>query len=123
MSNDPPPPPAASTAKTVLLVILGILFILGWIAAHLVWGTMSLMAGAMANDSGLAQTDTHANMILGMICGQVVAGAAGIPAGLSFFWRGQRKKLLIAFAALFVAGALWQVLAFTSFIYSIPTPP
>jgi hypothetical protein len=119
MNGDSP----ATTAKTgfsVPLMVCGILFIILWIIAHLAWGTMALMANVMANDSGAASTEKQMTLIFGMLGGQVLAGAAGIPAGLAFFWRGRRKLLLWLFAGLFVTGALLQAGVFYSFFTSMP---
>ena len=69
----------------------------------------------MANDSGAASSDQHMSLIGGILGGQFLAGAAGIPGGLAFFWRSARKWLWISFAILFIAGAIWQILAFLSF--------
>lgn len=97
------------------MIIIGILFMVVWIAAHVVWAAMSMMGSLMANDSGAASEDQHMALIGGMLGGQVLAGAAGLPGGLAFFWRKPRKWLIIAFALLFISGALWQFLAFQSF--------
>ncbi len=101
-------------------VVCGLLFIVLWIIAHLVWGTLSFMADVMANDSGRASEDKQMMLIFGMIGGQLLCGAAGIPAGLAFFWRRKRKLLLWLFAILFVAGALIQGGVFYSFFSSMP---
>jgi hypothetical protein len=111
----PTPTTSPSKGVRILLIFLGLLFIASWIAAHVVWASMSLMGSLMANDSGGATTNQHMGLIFGMLGGQLVAAAAGIPGGLAFFWRSQRKRLLMTFAALFVLGALWQVIAFFSF--------
>lgn len=116
--NDTTPPRAASRATTVLLVVAGLLLIVVWISAHIAWATMSMVANLMANDSGAASGGKHISLILGMLAGQVLAGAAGIPAGLACFWRGRRKLLLWSFAILFVIGALCQAWAFNSFFSS-----
>ena len=105
----------SSSAMKPLLVVAGILFMVLWIAAHCAWAAMALMANLMANDSGAASTDQQMALIVGMLAGQVLAGAAGIPAGLAFFRRGRRKPLLVLFAVLLVAGALCQLWAFQSF--------
>ncbi len=94
----------ASTA----LVVSGILFMICWIIAHLAWAGASFMATAMANDSGRIAEARHMSLILGVMGGQVLCGAAGIPAGMAFFWRRRRKLLLWVFAVLFVVGALIQ---------------
>ena len=96
-SSSPPSSKGASTA----LVILGVLFAILWIIAHVAWAGLSFMADVMANDSGRADPNKHMSLIFGMLGGQILAGAAGIPAGLAFFWRGRRKLLLWMFAFLF----------------------
>ncbi|MDZ4401356.1 hypothetical protein [Prosthecobacter sp.] len=111
---------AVKTGVSVAWVICGVLFIVLWIIAHVAWGMMSLMANVMANDSGAASGDTHMTLIVGMLGGQILAGGAGIPAGLAFFWRGRRKLLLWLFAALFASGALIQAGVFWSFFSSMP---
>jgi hypothetical protein len=52
-----------------------------------------------------------------------MAGGAGVPGGLAFFWRSLRKWLWILFAALFVSGAVWQVVAFQFFITAASSTP
>ncbi|MCM2257691.1 MAG: hypothetical protein NDJ94_18815 [Vicinamibacteria bacterium] len=99
----------------VLGVVAGITFMVVWIAAHAVWASLSFMASVMANDSGAASAGAHMLLIFGMLGGQVLAAAAGIPAGLAFFWRDKRRTLLIAFAILFVAGAVAQIVSFSGF--------
>ena len=116
--NHAPPPPAASRTGSVLLVLAGVLFIAVWILAHVVWASMSFMASLMSNDSGAASSGMHLWLLGGMLGGQLLTTAAGIPCGLAFFWRDRRRRLLWLFGALFVAGALLQVLAFSSFFSS-----
>src|SRR4051812_34877011 len=110
--NDSAPQKSAVSVAGVLLVCAGVLFMALWIGVHLVWASMSLMGSLMANDSGRATDGAQMVLIFGMLAGQVLAGGAGIPAGLAFFLRGRRKLLLGLFAALFVAGALLQAGAF-----------
>jgi hypothetical protein len=105
--------PAARTS--IAMVILGLLFSVLWIVAHIAWATMAMMGSLMANDSGAASSDQHMALIGGMLGGQITAGAAGIPGGLAFFWSGKRKWMWILFAALFITGAAWQWFDFQSF--------
>jgi hypothetical protein len=84
--------------------------------------TMALMGTAMANDSGAASSEAHVSLMGGVLGGQVVAGLAGIPGGLAFFWRGARKVLWLLFGVLFVSGVVWQILAFKSFVTSTHLP-
>jgi hypothetical protein len=113
------PSTAVKGGVSTAWVVCGILFIVFWIIAHLVWGGLSFMANAMANDSGRAAESKHMTLIFGMLGGQVLCAAAGVPAGLAFFWRRRRKLLLWVFAFLFVAGALIQGNVFYSFFSSI----
>lgn len=111
---------AAKEKVSVVWKICGILFIVLWIIGHLAWGTMAFIADVMANDSGTADPNKHMMLIFGMMGGQVLCGAAGVPAGLAFFWRSRRKLLLWLFAILFGVGALIQGGVFYSFFSSMP---
>jgi hypothetical protein len=111
MSESPP-----AKGVSALSIVLGLLFAGLWLCAHVFWGSMALMGTLMANDVGAASSDQHMAMVGGVLGGIVMAGAAGIPGGLAFVWRGARKWLWISFALLFIGGVVWQVLAFQSFI-------
>jgi len=113
-------PTAAKEGVSVVWKVCGVLFIVLWIIAHLAWGAMAFIADVMANDSGRADPNKHMMLIFGMMGGQVLCGAAGVPAGLAFFWRSRRKLLLWLFAVLFVVGALIQGGVFYSFFSSMP---
>lgn len=119
MSTEPSPTVVKTGASTAM-VVCGIVFIVLWLIAHLAWGAMAFMADVMANDSGAASENKHMTLIFGMMGGQVLCAAAGIPAGLAFFWRRRRKLLLWLFAILFVIGALTQGGVFYSFFSSMP---
>ena len=118
--SEAPSPTVAQDGVSTGWVVCGILFIVFWIIGHLAWGAMSFIADVMANDSGRAAQDKHLMLIFGMIGGQVLCGAAGVPAGLAFFWKSRRKLLLKLFAVLFVVGALIQGGVFYSFFASMP---
>ena len=113
--NESSPSTAAKDGVSVLWLVCGSLFIILWIIGHSAWGMMSLVADLMANDSGSASAGKHMTLIFGMLGGQVLCGAAGIPAGLAFFWRSRRKLLLWLFSILFVVGALIQGGSFYAF--------
>lgn len=116
--SDSLPPPADSQPKSgvsVPMVILGILFILVWLTGATMLGVVKFMVGVMANDSGAASSETHLGLISGLMGGQALTATAGIPAGLAFFMRAARKKLLWAFALLLVSGIILQVLSVRSF--------
>jgi len=114
--------PTSNGVRTAL-VLCGLLFAGLWVAGHIVWASMSLMGTLMANDAGGASSDQHMAFMGGILGGQIMAVAAGIPGGLAFFWRSLRKWLWILFAALFVGGAVWQVVAFQSFTTAASSPP
>lgn len=110
-------PKAQESGKgsSILMICLGLIFIVLWLAGAFVLGTMKLMASVMANDSGAASPDAHMTLIGGMMAGQILTGLAGIPAGLAFSWRSWRKRLLWTFGALLIVGLAIQILSFTSF--------
>lgn len=97
------------------MVCLGLAFMALWLVGAFVLGSVKFMASVMANDSGGASADAHMTLIGGMMLGQVLTGCAGIPAGLAFFWRTWRRRLLWAFGLLLIIGLIIQVLSFTSF--------
>ena len=110
-------PTAEESGKgaSILMICLGLIFIVLWLAGSFVLGTMKLMASVMANDSGAASPDAHMTLIGGMMAGQILTGLAGIPAGLAFLWRSWRKRLLWTFGTLLIVGLAIQILSFTSF--------
>lgn len=108
----------AKAGVSIALVICGILFIALWLCGAAALGLMKLMASLMANDSGAASSDAHTTLIFGMLGGQLLTGLAGIPAGLAFFWRGWRKRLLWTFFIMLVTGLLIQAAAFWNFFPS-----
>lgn len=112
-------PPAYSVSA--LSIVLGLLFTGLWLCGHVVWGSMALMGTLMANDAGAATNDQHIAMMGGVLGGIVMAGSAGIPGGLAFFWRSARKWLWLSFALFFIGGAVWQVIAFRSFMAAVPS--
>ncbi len=116
----PPRPPALQGRRfDTTLVVVGSLFILGWVGVHVLWGALSGMANLMANDSGRASSNAQMALILTFLAGVIVAGAAGIPAGLAIFWRGKRLMLLGLFVVLFLAGAACEWMAWSHFFASM----
>jgi len=93
---------------SALAVTGGVIFILVWLGGAALLGTLKLMAGLMANDSGTATGGQHLGLLGGVVIGQLLTGLAGIPAGLSFFWRSRRKMLVWAFAVMLVIGLAIQ---------------
>lgn len=121
--NDTTTPSATSPVLRFALIGLGLMFILGWMGAHVILAYLSFMASLMANDSGTASSASHGAFILGLMAGEALTAIAGIPAGLAFFWAGIRKKLLIAFAGLFLVGAATQVISFVAFFQGASAAP
>jgi len=113
-----PTPQESRKRISLWLVASGIVFIILWLAGAFVLGTMKLMASLMANDSGAASGEEHETLIFGMMGGQLLTGLAGIPAGLAFFWRGWRKRLLWTFLIMLIIGILIQAAAFCNFFPS-----
>ncbi|HYF36821.1 MAG TPA: hypothetical protein VD994_16110, partial [Prosthecobacter sp.] len=117
--SDLPPssfPASEKPPVSALAVIGGILFILIWGAACALMMGMSIFGVFMANDSGAASSDKHGGFILGVLGGQILIAAAGLPAGLAFFWPRRRSLLLGLFATLLIIGALGIVLAVRGFL-------
>ena len=104
------------TGFPILVLFLGLGFIVLWLSGAFFFGTLKLMATVMANDAGVANSQSHLSLIGGVVAGQVLTALAGIPAGLAFFWRTARRKLLWTFAILLAAGLLLQVASFLSFV-------
>jgi hypothetical protein len=106
-----------------LRVLIGSAVALLWIAGAVVLASLSLMGALMANDAGTVSEDTQTGMILLVLGGQILAGAAGIPLGLAVFWSSARKRLLRLFAALLAAGGLMIVAGIYAFASHLPTSP
>jgi hypothetical protein len=59
-------------------------------------------------------------MVLLVLVGQILAGAAGLPLGLAVFWRARRKLLVRIFAVLLGVGLLLVVLGVYVFASNLP---
>lgn len=101
--------------KRTMLIVLGCLFFCGWVYAHCMWAALCIIPNLMANDSGRATGSQHLSLFIGMLTGQALAAAAGIPGGLFFFWHGKRLLMFVLFLLLFAVGALLQYSALTHF--------
>ena len=82
--------------------------------------SLSLMGTLMANDAGSVSASAQTRMILLVLGGQILAGAAGIPLGLAIFWRARRKLLIRVFAALVGIGFLLVILGVYAFASNLP---
>lgn len=103
-----------------LRVLLGSAVALLWIAGAIVIASVSLMGTLMANDAGNASASAQTEMVLLVLGGQILAGLAGLPLGLSIFWTSQRKGLLRLFSILLVCGVLAIIAGVYAFASNLP---
>lgn len=109
--NPPPFDPSSGSspqATSVVMTLLGILFMIGWLAVSALWFMMSMMGTLMANDSGSASSGDHTMLIVAMILGQGMTSLAGVFAAMAFFMRARRRLFLRLFAILLITGILCQ---------------
>lgn len=81
--------------------------------------SLSLMGTLMANGAGNANAAAQTKMVLVVLSGQILCGAAGITLGLSVCWSTKKIFLLRLFAGLLAAGVLLafgRVYAFASML-------
>ena len=109
----------ARTANA-LRVLAGLAMALVWMAGASVLASLSLMGTLMANDAGNAGAAAQTKMVLLVLFGQILGGAAGIPLGLSIFWRTRRKLLVRIFAGLLVAGVVLVIVGVYVFASKLP---
>jgi hypothetical protein len=103
-----------------LLILAGLLLAALWIAGASLVITLSLMGTLMANDAGTAPAEAQTSMVLLVLGGQLLAGAAGVPLGLAVFWRTRRKLLLRIFAGLFGIGLTLVIVGVYVFASGLP---
>ncbi|MER2607142.1 MAG: hypothetical protein ABTQ29_15020 [Siculibacillus sp.] len=89
----------------------GIAVIVVWLAGAAVWGVMSVMSTAMANDAGTIAPELHARMLVLLVIGEVLVAIAGVALGLSIPWDARHDLLMTVFWWLFGVGAAAQVYA------------
>ncbi|MFZ4774186.1 MAG: hypothetical protein ACOYM3_02405 [Terrimicrobiaceae bacterium] len=104
-------------------VVGGTLFIIAWVLMALILFYLIFANGLILElllnilRSVMVPGTTHSprpemlGWVPAMQAAIILAGAAGIPAGLAFFWRGRRKALLLGFATALVLGALCGIYA------------
>lgn len=103
-----------------LRFLAGALVALVWIAGAALVISLSLMGTLMANDAGVASASAQTKMVLLVLGGQILAGVAGLPLGLSIFWRARTKLLLRVFAGLLGIGLLLVIAGAYVFASSLP---
>lgn len=109
-----------STTANALRTLAGTALALVWIAGASLVISLSLMGTLMANDAGSVSASAQTRMILLVLGGQILAGAAGIPLGLAIFWRARRRLLVRIFAALLGIGLLLVILGAYAFATNLP---
>lgn len=106
----------AARLRLALLVLVGLVVMILWGAANLVWIVMPLMGSVMmSNDSGRAPESLHLRLIFGTSAAQIIVALAGIPLGLSVFWRGRRKMPLWLFCGMTLVGLIGPIAMFNAF--------
>lgn len=120
--NEFPPAPAPKTLHPGWTA-LGITFIVLWVLAHIVLFFLSFLGGFFADLMlyflkgvmlpGLVINSSGMEMgwVVPLQIGVTLAGLAGIPAGLAFFWRSYRLRLLLLSGGLFLGGLAFEIYA------------
>ncbi|MFM8682352.1 MAG: hypothetical protein ACKOEG_01000 [Chthoniobacterales bacterium] len=100
---------------SALRVLAGLAVALVWMTGASLVASLSLMGTLMSNDAGTVDAAAQTKMILLVLVGQILGGAAGIPLGLSIFWSTRRKLLLRIFAGLLAAGVVLVIVGVYAF--------
>jgi len=103
-----------------LRILAGCAVALAWMAGASLLASLSLMGTLMANDAGDVDSAAQTKMVLLVLFGQILGGAAGIPLGLSVFWSAKRKFLLRLFAGLLAAGVMLVIVGVYAFASKLP---
>lgn len=128
--NEVTPVSRTSSAPSTGRIVIGVSFIVTWLLVHVALFYLFLTGGVLTDlllylaraimFPGSAQQRDAAELFNWggtLQAGLIVAGAAGIPAGLAIFWRNRRKMLLWMFAGAFLAGLLIEMYAvYTLFV-------
>jgi hypothetical protein len=102
-------------ARRLISYALALVLSLVWLGASVVWGSMMLMASAMANDSGSKPAEQVATLILVTTAGSFVIGLGGIAGGIALIRAKSVGTKVLWFVAPLLAGLAIQVLAAWSF--------
>ncbi|MFM8719976.1 MAG: hypothetical protein ACKOFH_10680 [Chthoniobacterales bacterium] len=100
---------------SALRVLAGLAVALVWMTGASLVASLSLMGTLMANDAGTVDAAAQTKMVLLVLVGQILGGAAGIPLGLSIFWSTRRKLLLRIFVGLLAAGVVLVIVGVYAF--------
>lgn len=116
--NDPLAQIARTPVRSPWPVVGGTLFIIAWVLIawalfFLVFANglilellLNILRSVMVPGTAHSPRPEMLGWLPAMQAAIILAGAAGIPAGLAFFWRGRRKALLAGFATALVLGAV-----------------
>lgn len=105
---------------SALRILAGLAVALVWMAGASLLASVSLMGTLMANDAGNVDAAAQTKMVLLVLLGQILGGAAGIPLGLAVFWHARRKLLVRLFAGLLAAGVLLIIVGVYAFASELP---
>ncbi|TSA33586.1 MAG: hypothetical protein D4R65_07450 [Verrucomicrobiaceae bacterium] len=123
------PPASQTSTRGAWLTIAGISFIAIWIVVHVCLFylicaegivmdvLLNILRAVMFPGTSNSPNPDILNWIPFLQAGLILSGVAGVPAGLAFFWRGQRGVLLLSFVIAFVLGILFDLYA----IYTMAT--
>lgn len=98
------------TEQNSIRVLLGVAFSITWLIGASAFTLGSIMALAMANDSGSMSNEMHMVVIVGFLFGIVLEALAGIFAGIAIAMRGKWRFYLPIAAVSVVVGLLLQVI-------------
>jgi len=112
--------PSAGTGQ----IVLGVFFIVIWVLVHIVLYYVFITSGVIADlllyflrTFMFPGSSLHGGgpELFGwggpLQAGLILAGAAGIPAGLAIFWLRRRRVLIRTFIAAFIAGIVVEIYA------------
>ncbi|MFZ4595192.1 MAG: hypothetical protein ACOYOF_13125 [Verrucomicrobiaceae bacterium] len=135
--NESPPALETPTRPSLGKIIGGISFMLGWALLHVVLFYLFAVSGILVDVllaivkpimfPGAVHSATGAHEALGwsatLEAGLVIAGAAGIPAGLAMFWSRRRRVLWCGFWVLLTIGVLCELSALYILVSNALTVP
>ena len=113
---------SAITAPSKGKIFAGLFIMVGWIMVHVVLFYLFVVSGflveiALGFIKSILFNDQHAFSSMDLVwegtlrTGLIIAGAAGIPLGLSKFWFTHQKRLKKAFWLTLLIGILFELYA------------
>jgi hypothetical protein len=125
-STQPPPrspwPVVGGTLFIIAWVIIAwILFYLFIVNGLILEMLLNILRSVMVPGSASSPRPEMLGWVPAMQSAIILGGAAGLPAGLAFFWRGRRKALLLGFVTALVLSVVCGIYAFYLLIASAIT--